>query len=108
MYNPRLIITYGSRLKSTEGNDKNDKQYQPSGIVLLMLAKWGRELTKLSYLRRVDDISNLKRCKTNIIIARTSHYGSTGLYYSYGNRDNYGMINNSLVTQYGRKNSRVH
>jgi hypothetical protein len=72
--NPRLIITDGSRLKSTDGNDESDKLYKSSGIVLLMLAKWDRDSTKSSYSWGVDDVATLKRCKTNIITARTSHY----------------------------------
>ena len=75
--NPRLIITDGCRLKNTKDNENLYKEYQSSGIVILMLTKWDRESTKSSYSWDLDDLANLKRCKTNIITARTSHYGST-------------------------------
>ena len=102
-FNSRIIITDGCRLKSTNDNEDSSKEYQSSGIVLLMLSKWDRESTKSSYSWDAKDVAKLKQCKSNIITARTSHFGSTGLYFSYGNRGNYGMVNNSSVTQYAHK-----
>ena len=96
-------MTDGCRLQSTNDNDDINKDYKSSGIVIPMLTKWDRESTKTSYSWDSDDLVNIKRCKPNIITARTSHYGSTGLYYSYGNRGNYQMMNNSSITQYAHK-----
>ena len=42
----------------------------------------------------------VKECKTNIIKGNSSHHGSSGNYFSFGNRANYGVINTSSITQY--------
>ena len=37
----------------------------------------------------------------------SSYFGSTGCYYSFGNRANYGMIDGSTIIQYTNKNYKV-
>ena len=51
----------------------------------------------------IDEANFLKKCKQNIIKGNSSHFGSTGKYYSFGNRANYALIDNSSVTQYVSK-----
>ena len=46
-----------------------------------------------------DQINVAKECKTNIIKGNSSHHGSSGNYYSLGNRANYSVINTSSITQ---------
>ena len=45
----------------------------------------------------------LKGCKPNIIQGSASHFGSSGKYYSFGARANYGRIEKSTLTQYVTK-----
>ena len=42
----------------------------------------------------------MKRHKNNTVKGKTNHHNSSGLYFSYGNRANFGLINNSSVSQY--------
>ena len=41
--------------------------------------------------------------KPSIITTEGTHHGSSGDYYSYGNKANFGMVNLSLVAQYTDK-----
>ena len=50
---------------------------------------WGKDKTCI-----------VRQCKRNIIKGNSSHHGSSGNYFSFGNRANYGRINNSSITQY--------
>ena len=102
--NSRIIITDSARVQKRSNNESSSNQ--SSGVLLLMIAKWDRNSVKSSYSWDTKDVTMLKRCKNNIITARTSHFGSTGLYFSFGNRGNFGMINNSSVTQYAHKKHR--
>ena len=45
----------------------------------------------------------IKQSKSNSIGGNVTHFGSEGIYYTYGNKGNYGMVNNSSVVKY--KNS---
>lgn len=38
--------------------------------------------------------------KSNLIWASATHFGTKGLYYSYGKNGNYGRFNNSFDEQY--------
>ena len=78
-------------------------EYDPSGIVILSICyinnhndpegrTWGRE-----------DYDKLKRCKENIINENSTHHGSSGKYYSFGNKANYAIIEKSSVSQYVSK-----
>lgn len=101
--NPDLIIVDGSNQQLLEDDINNDTAYKPSGIVVLCMIKLERETIKTQYLWGPDDARNIKTCKTNIITAHSTHFGSTGQYYSFGNRANYGMIGKSSITQYVNK-----
>ena len=41
-----------------------------------------------------------KYCKPNIISSKSSHFGISDFYYSFGNQGNYGMQDNSYVKTY--------
>ena len=45
----------------------------------------------------------IKTSKNNVITKKNNHNGSSGYYYSYGNRSNFGMIDGSSVRQYSHK-----
>ena len=48
------------------------------------------------------DIS-INKCKNDIITEYSSHFGSTDNYYSFAKNGNYGLIDNSSVTQFAHK-----
>ena len=50
-----------------------------------------------------QQVTMLKQCKENVIHGHSSYFGSTGCYYSFGNRSSYGMIDKSTITQYTNK-----
>ena len=64
--------------------------YKPYGKLLLCLCKLTRDQNVSEYGWGKKDINLLKKCKNNIIQSHLSHYGSTGEYYSFGNRANFG------------------
>ena len=77
--------------------------YRPSGIIVLFMCKLQTDKYTTEYTWGQKEANILKTCKNNIITGHSHHFGSSGNYYSYGNRANYGMINNSSVTQYVSK-----
>ena len=46
--------------------------------------------------------------KPNILTGHTTHFESTGKYYSYGNKGAFGIKNNSSVGQYVHKKSSIN
>ena len=97
--NPDLIVIDGSNQELLIDNVNDYTDYQPSGILVLCIAKLERESVKSQYLWGHKDAENIKKWKTNIITGHSSHFGSTGNYYSFGNRANYGLIGLSSLTQ---------
>ena len=43
---------------------------------------------------------NEKHSKIIFIVGNATHFGSEGMYYSYGNKGNYDIVNNSSVGTY--------
>ena len=101
--NPDLIVIDGSNQELLIDNVNDHTDYEPSGILVLCIAKLERESVKSQYLWGPKDASNIKKWKTNIITGHSSHFGSTGNYYSFGNRANYGLIGLSSLTQFVHK-----
>ena len=90
-------------VKLLENNMRDDTKYKPSGIVIFSLAKVEREDIRSEYSWGNKDALNVKKWKSNIITGYSSHFGSTGNYYSFGNRANYGLIGTSSLTQFTQK-----
>ena len=42
----------------------------------------------------------IKTSKKSVITKTSNHKNSTGLYYAYGNKGNFGLINDSITSQY--------
>ena len=102
-YNPDIIIIDSSNQELLFDNVNDNSDYQPSGIVVLCMVKLERQKIHSQYLWGNDDAINIKKCKTNIITGHSTHYGSSGNYYSFGNRANYGLIGKSSLTQFVHK-----
>ena len=54
--------------------------------------KWGK-----------GNLNTLRQYKPKIITKSIDHFGTAGIGYSFWNRGNYGMINNSLLTTCSEK-----
>ena len=79
---------------------------QGSGIVLLFLCVFPpSNKTKLNGINWNDEAAaKLKFAKNNVLMSsKGKHFDSTGEYYSFGNKGNFGMVNNSSIGIYCSK-----
>ena len=97
LHNPDLIVTNGN---GSETESDTDSQFIGSGYFVLFLGRLQRHTGISTYIWGKENTSVVRECKTNIIKGNSSHHGSSGNYFSFGDRANYGLINNSLITQY--------
>ena len=81
-------------------NHHNQSKYDPSGIVLLLLRVNNKNTVDENKGWGQEDVGKLKLCKSNTIKKSTQHFNSSGYIGSFGNRANYGMIDNSSVNIY--------
>ena len=102
LYKDVLIIDGSSQEIAGDVCDKN-KTYHPSGIVVLMFCKLRSNKNKAGYTWGSHQANFCKATKDNLIATNSSHFGSKGQYYSFGNRGNYGMIDDSSVALYVSK-----
>jgi len=100
LQNPNLIITDGS---GSEKECDGGKEYKGSGYVILFLGRLQRQTCVSKYFWGKEKTHVVRDCKSNIIKGNSSHFGSSGKYFSFGNRANYGLIENSSITQYAPK-----
>ncbi len=94
LQNPNLIITDGS---GSEKECDGGKEYKGSGYVILFLGRLQRQTGISKYLWGKGKTSVVRDCKSNIIKGNLSHHGSSGNYFSFGNRANYGLMNKSSI-----------
>ena len=81
-------------------NSSSAENYAPSGMLLLCLCV---DKTKSGVSWGQDHCNIVKASKRSVITSKITHNNSTGLYYSYGNKGNFGLINDSSVSQYTYK-----
>ena len=96
--NNKVLVVDGSSQEL--GNNENNRSYKPSGMVLLCLVTFKKEKKEKGYTWGKREADFLKSCKSNIMTGRSHHFSSSGNYYSYGNRANFGRVDNSTITQY--------
>ena len=101
--NPDVIVIDSSNQELLFDNVNDSSKYKPSGVVVLCMVKLEREKIASQYLWGLQDTVNIKKWKNNIITGHSTHFGSTGNYYSFGNRANYGLIDKSSLTQFAHK-----
>ena len=100
----RKSIILVDRLKGCE----HDGEYgcsdtNMSGCVLLTFMHINKTVDKLGMKWGREQYDAVKSCKTNIMTLANNHHGSCGEYFSWGNKGNYGMENNSSVGCYVTK-----
>ena len=83
----------------TATNDYIDNKYQPSGIVLLGIISMDKRYNGIMEWTSIHHDS-MKKHKHSIITTEGTHHGSSGNYYSYGNKANFGMVDLSSIAQY--------
>ena len=77
--------------------------FDNNGTVLLYYAILPKKSKKHNMQFDYDFAKNIKKVKNSTIKKGADHNGSTGLYYSFGNKGSYEMVNNSSVGQYSTK-----
>ena len=97
LHYPNLIIMDGG---GTQDENDTENHRNGSGYLILFFGRLQRQTGISKYVWGGDKLNIVKECKTNVIKGNSSHHGSSGNYFSFGNRANYGKINNSSITQY--------
>ena len=82
-----------------KGN-KDPSEYDPSGIVVLSICYIKNYHVCEGRAWGLQGYENLKVCKNNIMKGNATHHGSSGKYYSFGNKANYAIVQKSSVAQY--------
>ena len=100
-FNNTIIIdaSYGAHSKKTNKN----RELKPSGAIVLCIAVIESRSKDHTNTWGEEEIHTLTQWKPNIVTKTTQHFGSSGLIYSFGNRGNFGMIDNSSITTYANR-----
>ena len=81
-------------------NNGNDGKYKPSGVVVLCIITLNYQKNKTGWSWGKQHYDLVRKSKHDLMGGSASHFGSEGKYYSFGNKGNYGMKNDSSVGQY--------
>ena len=74
-----------------------------SGIILLMYCVDDYQKNNTGWKWDVNVFNAMKLSKNNIITKMNNHNGSTGNYYSYGNKGAFSLVDGNFVGQYAYK-----
>ena len=88
-------------------NDGSDNKYSPSGKILLMLTKSCHPQPHIGIAWGEKHASFIKEIKSNTAVGAFQHNASRGNYYSFGNKGNFALIDDSSVSQYAIKKSNL-
>ena len=94
------LVPNHSDLVIISGGNMNEKA---SGYIVLCLCQIRKQTEISQYTWGKREANLLHSSKRNIITGHSTHYGSKGKYYSFGNRANYATVDNSTITQYTTK-----
>lgn len=75
-----------------------------SGKLVLLLARLQKK-KKNSFVWTKHHFDKVNKCKRSVITKSNKHHGSTGHYFSFGNKAAYRKCNNSSVSQYAVRNT---
>lgn len=81
----------------------DSKNEVTTGIILLLYCVDDHQCHVTGWEWNQMVFKAIKTSKNNVITKKNNHNGSSGFYYSYGNRGNFGMIDGSSVGQYSHK-----
>ena len=106
-----LIVTLKDHLKKMNSDfvviNGGNVDDEASGYIVLCLCQIRKQTNISEYIWGNYKVKLLHSAKRNIITGHSTHYGSKGKYYSFGNRANYAMVDNSTITQYTPRNIQV-
>ena len=88
---------------SSQWCDCNKYNREMSGKLLLMYCVDDHQKNCTGWEWNASIWNAMKGSKNNIITKKNNHNGSSGHYYSYGNRCNFGVVDGSSVGQYTYK-----
>ena len=97
-----VIITIQECLKSVKdtfivGTSNADFNYELSfGIIVLSICNLGIK-SHIGRSQSRGEYESIRRCKENIIQGQSQQRGSTGYFYAFGNKANYGIVNDSSI-----------
>ena len=83
--------------------EESDIKEKKSGILLLMYCVDDYQKHNTGWKWDDNLFKAMKSSKNNIITKKNNHNGSTGNYYSYGNKGNFALVDGSSVGQYTYK-----
>ena len=95
-----ILIVDGSCKVCDDSIDNTD---HPSGMVILLYCKMQNNVSGRGYRWGPHQAKFCKLTKENVISKDANHHGSEGEYYSFGNKANYGMIDQSSLALYTYK-----
>ena len=82
---------------------KHNGTYDPLRVVVLCFCVLNRQKKNTGQVWGRNHLKLIRQIKSNLMGSIGSHFYSEGLYYSYGNKGSYVMIDNSSVGQYLNK-----
>ena len=74
-----------------------------SGRLMIMMAVLKVKQSNTALLWSNKHYDAVRRCKKNVMTKKNSHHGSNGEYFSFGNKAEYKLVNNSSIGQYVMK-----
>ena len=83
----------------TTTNNYNDDKYEPSGVILLALIHLDVKYEGILEWKK-EHHNMMHEHKKPLFETDSKHHGSTGKYYSYGNKGNFWMVGLSSIGQY--------
>ena len=98
----RSVILIDGMAGCQDDNETSTTKYM-SGYVVLGIMHLDKSMDKSGLQWGIDQYNIIKSCKKNIMTAANNHHGSCGEYFSWGNKGNCGMQNNSSVRSYVNK-----
>ena len=79
--------------------------YKPSVMVVLCISQVCSDGRSTGRCWGSNDYTMVNSCKENIIKGHSTHHGSSGKYYSFVNKSNFTITDNSSISQYVTKPS---